>query len=41
MIVKSERRFPCRIKLGVPTGGFSERLIEMHAWLDEASTVGR
>ena len=35
MIVEAERRFPCRIKLGVPTGGFGERLSEMHAWLDQ------
>ena len=26
VIVEAERRFPCRIKLGVPTGGFGERL---------------
>jgi hypothetical protein len=35
MIVEAERRFPCRIKLGVPTGGFGTHLTEMHAWLDE------
>jgi hypothetical protein len=35
MIVEAERRFPCRIKLGVPVGGFGERLTEIHAWLDE------
>jgi len=35
MIVEAERRFPCRIKLGVPIGGFGERLTEMHNWLDE------
>ena len=35
MITEAERRFPCRIKLGVPTGGFGTRLTEMHAWLDE------
>jgi hypothetical protein len=33
MIVEAERRFPCRIKLGVPIGGFGERLTEMPAWL--------
>jgi hypothetical protein len=32
MITEAERRFPCRIKLGIPTGG---RLTEMHAWLDQ------
>ena len=35
MIVEAERRFPCRIKLGVPIGGFGERLTEMQAWLDQ------
>jgi hypothetical protein len=35
MIVEAERRFPCRIKLGVPIGGFGGRLTEMQAWLDE------
>ncbi|HEY3790820.1 MAG TPA: hypothetical protein VGM09_03250 [Bradyrhizobium sp.] len=35
MISEAERRFPCRIKLGIPIGGFGERLTEMHAWLDE------
>ena len=32
MITEAERRFPCRIKPGVPTGGLGPRL---HAWLDE------
>jgi hypothetical protein len=35
MITEAERRFPCRIKLGVPAGGFGTRLTEMNAWLDE------
>jgi hypothetical protein len=35
MVREAERRFPCRIKLGTPTGGFGIRLTEMHAWLDE------
>jgi hypothetical protein len=35
MIVEAEHRFPCRIKLGVPIGGFGERLTEMHAWFDQ------
>jgi hypothetical protein len=34
MITEAERRFPRRIKLGIPTGGFGTRLTEMHAWLD-------
>jgi hypothetical protein len=36
MITDAERRFPCRIKLGVPAGGFGARLTEMQAWLDES-----
>ncbi len=35
MIAEAERRFPCRIKLGIPTGGFGNLLTEMHGWLDE------
>ena len=35
MITEAERRFPCRIKLGVPAAGFGARLTEMQAWLDE------
>jgi hypothetical protein len=35
MIVEAERRFPCRIKLNIPTGGFGSQLTEMQAWLDE------
>lgn len=35
MITEAERRFPCRIKLGVPISGFGGRLIEIQAWLDE------
>jgi hypothetical protein len=35
MITEAERRFPCRIKLGIPTGGFGARLTEMQAWLDQ------
>jgi hypothetical protein len=35
MIVDAERRFPCRIKLALPAGGFGTQLAEMHAWLDE------
>jgi hypothetical protein len=35
MIVDAERRFPCRIKLSIPTGGFGAQLTEMHSWLDE------
>src|SRR6185437_14798146 len=35
MIVSAERRFPVRIRIGVPTGGFGQRHAEMTAWLDE------
>jgi len=35
MIVEAERRFPCRIRLGVPPGGLGTALGEMHAWLEE------
>jgi hypothetical protein len=35
MIVEAERRFPCRIKVGVPIDGFGARLTELHAWLDQ------
>jgi hypothetical protein len=35
MITEAERRFPCRIKLGVPPAGFGANLTDMHAWLDE------
>jgi hypothetical protein len=35
MIVEAERRFPCRIKLGIPVGGYGGRLTEMQAWLDQ------
>ncbi len=35
MITEAERRFPCRIKLGIPAGGFGTRLTEMQSWLDE------
>jgi hypothetical protein len=35
MVGEAERRFPCRIKLGIPTRGFGAQLTEMYAWLDE------
>jgi hypothetical protein len=34
MITMAERRFPARIKIGVPPGGFGQRYMEMTAWLD-------
>ena len=35
MIISAERRFPVRIRMGVPRGGFGKRHAEMTAWLDE------
>ncbi len=35
MIGEAGRRFPCRIKLAVPSGGFGGHLTEMQTWLDQ------
>jgi hypothetical protein len=35
MIAMAERRFPVRIRLGVPPGGFGQRHTSITAWLDE------
>jgi hypothetical protein len=35
IITMAERRFPVRIRLGVPPDGFGRRHTEMTAWLDE------
>ena len=35
MITIAERRFPVRIRIGVPSGGFGQRYAEVTAWLDE------
>ena len=35
MITMAERRFPVRIRIGVPPGGFGQRYAEVTAWLDE------
>jgi hypothetical protein len=35
MITVAERRFPVRIRVGVPPGGFGQRHSQMTAWLDE------
>jgi hypothetical protein len=35
MIISAERRFPVRIRMGVPPGGFGQRYTEMTSWLDE------
>jgi len=35
MITMAERRFPVRIRLGIPPGGLGQRYSEITAWLDE------
>ena len=35
MIGEAERRFPVRIKIAVPEGGFGKSLTDMHRWLDD------
>jgi len=35
MITIAERRFPVRIRLGVPPEGFGQRHTNITAWLDE------
>jgi hypothetical protein len=35
LITMAERRFPVRIRLGVPPEGFGRRLTEITSWLDE------
>jgi hypothetical protein len=35
MIASAERRFPVRIRIGVPPGGLGQRYAEIAAWLDE------
>jgi hypothetical protein len=37
MIADAERRFPVRIKLAIPAGGFGERLNQMQVWLDQSA----
>jgi hypothetical protein len=34
VIFSAERRFPVRIRIGVPPGGFGQRYAEITAWLD-------
>jgi hypothetical protein len=34
MIMEAERRFPVRIRIGVPSQGLGSRLDQMRAWLD-------
>jgi hypothetical protein len=35
MITSAERRFPVRIRIGVPPSGLGRRHIQINAWLDE------
>jgi hypothetical protein len=35
IITMAERRFPVRIRIGVPPGGFGQRHTNMTTWLDE------
>jgi len=35
MITMAERRFPVRIRIGVPPAGFGQRYTQMSHWLDE------
>ena len=35
MITDAERRFPMRVRIAVPAGGFGQRLDGMHAWLNQ------
>jgi hypothetical protein len=35
MITMAERRFPVRIRIAVPPGGYGQRYARMTAWLDE------
>ena len=32
---EAERRYPVRVRIAVPPGGFGRQLEIMHAWLDE------
>jgi hypothetical protein len=34
MITAAERRFPVRVRIGVPPGGFGQRYAQITAWLD-------
>lgn len=35
LTIEAERRFPVRIRIGIPGAGLGERLNRMHVWLDE------
>jgi hypothetical protein len=40
MNTEAERRFPVRIRIGLPPSGLGRRLTEMQAWLDENFGAG-
>jgi hypothetical protein len=40
MITTAERRFPARVRIGVPPGGFGQRYTEITAWLDTNCGAG-
>jgi hypothetical protein len=35
MITEAERRFPVRLRVALPAGGFGTRLTAIHEWLDQ------
>jgi hypothetical protein len=35
LVIEAERRFPIRVRVVVPPGGFGSRLNRIYAWLDE------
>jgi len=39
MIAEAERRFPVRIRIGVPPDGLGSRLDQIKAWLNENASV--
>ena len=41
MITLAERRFPVRIRIGVPPEGLGQRHTQIAAWLDENCGAGR
>jgi len=41
MIAEAERRFPVRIRIGVPPDGLGSRLDRIKAWLDENCGANR
>jgi hypothetical protein len=35
MVSEAERRFPVRLRIALPAGGFGTRLTTIHEWLDQ------